>query len=182
MPFDDNNILTITFDNVDYENGNLVVLLFLNETKDKYSALRIDFSETGIPTFQSEIQRNRVVGNSLSRSASIIVDENIPGTINDTRQEYNKNVEPPMASDRSEPQPYSHSYSSAVRAPEVWVLEGNTGAYVYKKSISYDGYKSMSSKVLLSQAKLKFDSYTHERIYLYVPLTATIHQVRLLVI
>ena len=68
----------MTFNNVDYENGNLVVLLFRNETKDEYSALQIDFSETGIPTFQSEIQRDRVMKNSLSRSGSIIVDDNIP--------------------------------------------------------------------------------------------------------
>ena len=54
MSFDNNNVLTMTFNNVDYENGNLVVLLFRNETKDEYSALQIDFSETGIPTFQSE--------------------------------------------------------------------------------------------------------------------------------
>lgn len=297
MSFDNNNVLTMTFNNVDYENGNLVVLLFHNKTKDEYSALQIDFSETGIPTFQSEIQRDRVMKNSLSRSGSIIVDDNIPDGVNDAKQEYNKNVEPPMdivladsqgaeynpvpytdagsrqstttsstkfyvynangikqdnltanepfyaiqylsknrktnwyvaqsndgtvvfkyepyntskfylfqfgnfygtattaaevkdwtsyalyshsvradgvygsnTSGRSEPQPYSHSYSSAIRAPEVWALEGNTGAYVYKKSISYDGYKSMSSKVLLSQAKLKFDSdTTYKRIYLYV--------------
>ena len=296
MSFDNNNVLTMTFNNVDYENGNLVVLLFHNKTKDEYSALQIDFSETGIPTFQSEIQRDRVMKNSLSRSGSIIVDDNIPETVNDAKQEYNKNVEPPMdivladsqgaeynpvpytdagsrqstttsstkfyvynangikqdnltanepfyaiqylsknrktnwyvaqsndgtvvfkyepyntskfylfqfgnfygtattaaevkdwtsyalyshsvradgvygsnISGRSEPQPYSHSYSSAIRAPEVWALEGNTGAYVYKKSISYDGYKSMSSKVLLSQAKLKFDSDTPTNAYIYM--------------
>ncbi len=34
--------------------------------------------------------------NSLSRSGSIIVDDNIPETVNDAKQEYNKNVEPPM--------------------------------------------------------------------------------------
>ena len=96
MSFDDDNVLTMIFNDVDYENGNLVVLLFHNETKDKYSALQIDFSETGIPTFQSEIQRDRVMKNSLSRSASIIVDDNIPNTVNDAKQEYNKNVEPPM--------------------------------------------------------------------------------------
>ena len=96
MSFDNNNVLTMTFNNVDYENGNLVVLLFHNETKDEYSALQIDFSETGIPTFQSEIQRDRVMKNSLSRSGSIIVDDNIPETVNDAKQEYNKNVEPPM--------------------------------------------------------------------------------------
>ena len=272
MSFDNNNVLTMTFNNVDYENGNLVVLLFHNKTKDEYSALQIDFSETGIPTFQSEIQRDRVMKNSLSRSGSIIVDDNIPDGVNDAKQEYNKNVEPPMdivladsqgaeynpvpytdagsrqstttsstkfyvynangikqdnltanepfyaiqylsknrktnwyvaqsndgtattaaevkdwtsyalyshsvradgvygsnTSGRSEPQPYSHSYSSAIRAPEVWALEGNTGAYVYKKSISYDGYKSMSSKVLLSQAKLKFDSDTPTNAYIYM--------------
>lgn len=50
----------------------------------------------------------------------------------------------------------------------MWALEGNTGAYVYKKSISYDGYKSMSSKVLLSQAKLKFDSDTPTNAYIYM--------------
>ena len=296
MSFDNNNVLTMTFNNVDYENGNLVVLLFHNKTKDEYSALQIDFSETGIPTFQSEIQRDRVMKNSLSRSGSIIVDDNIPDGVNDAKQEYNKNVEPPMdivladsrgaeynpvpytdagsrrstttsstkfyvydangvkqdnltanepfyaiqylsknrktnwyvaqsndgtvvfkyepyntskfylfqfgnfygtattaaevkdwtsyalyshsvradgvygsnTGSRSEPQPYSHSYSSAVRAPEIWALEGNTGAYVYKKSISYDGYKSMSSKVLLSQAKLKFDSDTPTNAYIYM--------------
>ena len=272
MSFDNNNVLTMTFNNVDYENGNLVVLLFHNKTKDEYSALQIDFSETGIPTFQSEIQRDRVMKNSLSRSGSIIVDDNIPDGVNDAKQEYNKNVEPPMdivladsqgaeynpvpytdagsrqstttsstkfyvynangikqdnltanepfyaiqylsknrktnwyvaqsndgtattaaevkdwtsyalyshsvradgvygsnTSGRSEPQPYSHSYSSAIRPPEVWALEGNTGAYVYKKSISYDGYKSMSSKVLLSQAKLKFDSDTPTNAYIYM--------------
>ena len=53
------------------------------------------FPETGIPTFQSEIQRDRVMKNSLSRSGSIIVDDNIPETVNDAKQEYNKNVEPP---------------------------------------------------------------------------------------
>lgn len=79
MSFDNNNVLTMTFNNVDYENGNLVVLLFHNKTKDEYSALQIDFSETGIPTFQSEIQRDRVMKNSLSRSGSIIVDGNIHG-------------------------------------------------------------------------------------------------------
>lgn len=88
--------MTMTFNNVDYENGNLVVLLFHNKTKDEYSALQIDFSETGIPTFQSEIQRDRVMKNSLSRSGSIIVDDNIPDGVNDAKQEYNKNVEPPM--------------------------------------------------------------------------------------
>ena len=290
MSFDNNNVLTMTFNNVDYENGNLVVLLFHNKTKDEYSALQIDFSETGIPTFQSEIQRDRVMKNSLSRSGSIIVDDNIPDGVNDAKQEYNKNVEPPMdivladsqgaeynpvpytdAGSRqstttsstkfyvynangikqdnltaNEPfyaiqylsknrktnwyvaqsnagtvvfkyEPYNtskfylfqfgnfygtattaaevkdwtsyalyshsvraaiqaaeaslsriHSYSSAIRAPEVWALEGNTGAYVYKKSISYDGYKSMSSKVLLSQAKLKFDSDTPTNAYIYM--------------
>lgn len=313
MSFDNNNVLTMTFNNVDYENGNLVVLLFHNKTKDEYSALQIDFSETGIPTFQSEIQRDRVMKNSLSRSGSIIVDDNIPDGVNDAKQEYNKNVEPPMdiviadsrgaeynpvpytdagsrrstttsstkfyvydangvkqdnltanepfyaiqylsknrktnwyvaqsndgtvvfkyepyntskfylfqfgnfygtattaaevkdwtsyalyshsvradgvygsnTGSRSEPQPYSHSYSSAVRAPEIWALEGNTGAYVYKKSISYDGYKSMSSKVLLSQAKLKFDSDTPTNLQTHIsicPLTVIIHQVRLLAI
>ena len=96
MSFDNNNVLTMTFNNVDYENGNLVVLLFHNKTKDEYSALQIDFSETGIPTFQSEIQRDRVMKNSLSRSGSIIVDDNIPDGVNDAKQEYNKNVEPPM--------------------------------------------------------------------------------------
>lgn len=269
MSFDNNNVLTMTFNNVDYENGNLVVLLFHNKTKDEYSALQIDFSETGIPTFQSEIQRDRVMKNSLSRSGSIIVDDNIPDGVNDAKQEYNKNVEPPMdivladsrgaeynpvpytdaGSRRStttsstkfyvydangvkqdnltanEPfyaiqylsknrktnwyvaqsndgtvvfkyEPYNTSkfylfqfgnfygtattaaevkdwtsyalYSHSVRAPEVWALEGNTGAYVYKKSISYDGYKSMSSKVLLSQAKLKFDSDTPTNAYIYM--------------
>ena len=43
MSFDNNNVLTMTFNNVDYENGNLVVLLFHNKTKDEYSALQIDF-------------------------------------------------------------------------------------------------------------------------------------------
>ena len=92
--WNDNDEFSIN--NVDYENGNLVVLLFHNKTKDEYSALQIDFSETGIPTFQSEIQRDRVMKNSLSRSGSIIVDDNIPDGVNDAKQEYNKNVEPPM--------------------------------------------------------------------------------------
>ena len=90
MSFDNNNVLTMTFNNVDYENGNLVVLLFRNETKDEYSALQIDFSETGIPTFQSEIQRDRVMKNSLSRSGSIIVDDNIPETVNDAKRNTTK--------------------------------------------------------------------------------------------
>lgn len=312
MSFDDENILTMTFNNVDYENGVLAVILFHNKTQDEYEALQIDFSETGVPTFQSETQRNRVTsGRRKLRSASIVIPVENELEIDDAKQQYNKNVEPPTdiilaesqgsgyfsdvmvkdinklgdtasvnyispgsrtttttsstvfsvrntlnvekytytdpfeaiqyvcknrktnwkvtqdddddtvifqynpnnhntfylfqfgnyygtatsesevkawtsyalyshavradgiygsntTADRTSSQPYAHSYKSALRTPEQWALEGNTGAYVYKKSISNNGYKSISSKVLLSQAKLKFDSNTPTNAYVYM--------------
>ena len=69
---------------------------------------------------------------------------------------------------RSANQPYSHSFDKMQRNPEIWALEGQTGAYVYRKSISYNGYKSISSMVNLSSARLKFDDDTKFNAYVYM--------------
>lgn len=290
----DDNSLRMVFNDIDYKNGSLVVLLFENKTKNELSALQIDFSESGMPIFQSAIQRDRVMKNSNIRQSAELTERKEMRIIDDAKQRNSINNLPPSeivlaqnqgfgytpvilsseAGDKyssatsstqyivknasgttektfsspflgiqyisknnlanyyivqsndnrmiykyepnrtdkfylfqfgnfygdgnttesngeaatsseaqnwmnyagyahsvrcdgiysnnssiakGENQPYAHSYSSDINTPELWALEGNTGAYVYKKSLFNAGYKSMSSKVLLSQAELKFD-------------------------
>ncbi len=72
------------------------------------------------------------------------------------------------STENSANQPYSHSYKSLLRNPEIWSLEGNTGAYVYRRSVYNAGYKSISSTVNLTSAKLKFDDDTPYNAYVYM--------------
>ena len=51
MSFDNNNVLTMTFNNVDYENGNLVVLLFHNKPKTNIRHCRLIFQKQAYPLF-----------------------------------------------------------------------------------------------------------------------------------
>lgn len=294
ITFNDDNTLNMIFNTTDYRNGSLAVLLFENKTQNELSAMQINFSETGVPTFQSKYQMDRVMRHSNMRSSAILTERKEMREITDAKQLYAINNPAPSeillakdqgigfrnfasrsnASDKystatsstqyivknsagssiktftspflaiqhiaknnlsnyyvvqsndnreifryspnstdkfylfqfgnfygdgntsetnkeaateaeaqawmsyagyahsvrcdgiysndsdiakGENQPYAHSYSSGLRTPEPWALEGNTGAYVYKKSLFNVGYKSISSKVLLSQAKLKFD-------------------------
>lgn len=69
-------------------------------------------------------------------------------------------------------QPYSHHFTSKLREPEVWALEGNTGAYVYKKSISNKGFRSIDGVVGLSQARMQFDPEGKTRFNAYVYMSS----------
>jgi hypothetical protein len=284
MEYNESNELEFIFNNSDYKNGSLAVLLFENKTKDEYEALQINFSETeDALTFQSKFQKERIINNSRRNVKYVLLEEKTE-VVNDAKAQYNKTNPPPAniilakdrgaryneknrslnyystttasttfnvkssensntvignytnpfaaiqyiaqnrlsgyvvtqsndgrlvfkynlndidkfylfqfgnyygvggvddvldwmgyadyahavrgdgifgsneSTDRTSFQPYAHSYDSLINNPEEWALEGNTGAYVYKKSLFNVGYKSMSSYVKLKQASLKFDS------------------------
>lgn len=283
--YNTNNELEFVFNDIDYKNGSLVVLLFENKDKHEYEALQINFSETANTlTFQSVFQKDRIINNSRKVTKYLLLEEKTE-VVNDAKAQYNKNNLPPSTmmfakdrgarynnnknrsvnynstttsstkfyvkssessssiiktydnpfaaiqyiaqnryngyvvtqsndsrlvfkydlndkstfylyqfgnyygvgdsddvidwmgyadyahavradgifgsneiTSRAEYQPYAHSYDSKLRTPEIWALEGNTGAYVYKKSLYDAGYKSMSSYVALKDAQLKFDT------------------------
>lgn len=69
-------------------------------------------------------------------------------------------------------QPYSHSYIKLFNNPDIWSLEGNTGAYVYKKSynkalISSD-FRTIRGTIDFSNVKLKFSTDTPRNAFIYM--------------
>lgn len=66
-------------------------------------------------------------------------------------------------------QPKGHSYVSYLNPTEDYMLEGNTGGYVFNYALSYEGYRAMKAKIRLGRAIInKNDMKVNPYVYINV--------------